>query len=343
MRRKFAPYLTMLAVVTLLATVGCSNSSEDDSPGSTATGGADPVEPATTVESSVMLPFAGGTFISADEMQVGENASGDIALGHWTVEFDSDTVSWANLGVVQVGTYAQDVTTSVGMIADFSGQQIPFSLSGVDLIWDSRTYLRTSTSIGDSAESLVSYLDNSTFSSVEEFDIGENATGELVMGTWSLSFEGIEVSWRVQDAVMPGNYAYTSPARFQLIFGDTRVPAYILDGGELMVDFVIYDKSLASQFSSQESLVAFLDGKSYESLELKPIGEPMPDVTQLGYWYVNFLEDTFTWTYQDISEAGTYIYLDDDSLTAVLPDREISVVVEGDEILFDGVRYRQVM
>ena len=100
-----------------------------------------------------------------------------------------------------------------------------------------------------------------------------------------------------------------------------------------MLESVVYGKVFASQFNSQESLVALLNGKTFQSLEQQPVGETITGAQAFGSWFINFVEDTFTWDYQDISEAGTYQYLDDDSFTAILPDRKIVVVVEGDDIV----------
>ena len=103
---------------------------------------------------------------------------------------------------------------------------------------------------------------------------------------------------------------------------------------------MVYKKVFESQFNSQKSLMELLDGKTYQSLKQKPVGETITGAQAFGFWHISFVQDTFTWEYQDVSEAGTYQYLDNDNFTVVLPGRQFSVAVEGDDIVFDGVRYR---
>ena len=348
-------YLPIAFATTLLFTVGCSSSSDNpnansanasndvtdgsvDSDTDPETGTLTP--PVINTEGTLIRQLADGFFVSTDKLQTGENASGGIAMGHWTVEFALDTVSWSYSDVVEVGTYASDDTSSTGT-AEFAGRDIAFELNGGDLIWDSREYLRTAPVLVDSQETLVSYLDNSRYNSVEQFDIGETATGELVLGNWSLQFDDDEVTWYVQDTAIVGTYTYTGKSSFQVSLGDNNYSAYLLDDNEIMFESAVYKRVFASQFNSQESLEALLNGKTYQSLDPQPVGETINGAQAFGSWYINFVEDTFTWDYQDVSEAGTYRYLDDDSFTVILPGRDLTVAVEGNDIVFDGVRYRR--
>ncbi len=296
----------------------------------------------TTIEESdtagtVMAAFVGSTFVSADRLETGENATGELVLGNWTVSFTTDTVTWVYSDVVEVGSYSAEEG-----VASFNGRDVSFALDGGDLIWDSLSYRRTAASLFDSQETLVAYLDGFSFDTVEEFDVGESATGELVLGKWSVQFAGDEISWRVQDTISAGTYSFSNSNSFTASFGNSNITVYVLAGGELMVNSIIYKRELASQFSSQESLVDFLNGTTYKSDELRDVGESSPGITELGSWFIDFTDNTFMWTYQVVTEAGTYAYLDDNNFIANLVGRDLTIEVQGDDILWDGVRYSRV-
>jgi len=281
--------------------------------------------------------FTGATFVSADQLESGLDARGNTVLGNWTVSFTTDEVTWSRSDVTEVGSYSS--TGSSNRVAQFPDRQVNFELDGGDLIWDSLSYRRAAKSLFNSQESLVSYLDGFTFNSVDDFDLGENASGGLAMGPWSVVFDSNEISWRVQDTVSVGTYSYNNEHSFTANFTNNAVTIYVLSDGRLMIDSNIYDKGLASQFDSQESLVAFLDGVSYRSASLQDTGETANGVTSVGYWHIDFTDNTFVWSYQGVSEAGTYTYLDNDNFTAILSDREIIVEVQGGDILWDNTRY----
>ena len=288
-------------------------------------------------EEGLVAAFAGATFVSLDQLETGVNANGEVSVGNWTVSFTYDTVIWSHSDVVDIGSYSVDA--EAGMVATFSDRDVAFSADGGDLTWDSLSYRRTANSLFNSQESLVSYLDNATFKTIDRFDVGEDASGVIALGSWSLRFVGDEVSWSVQDTIAVGAYSYIDDSSFAANFSDENVKVYVLPDGELMLNSLVYKKELASQFNSQESLVAFLDGETYKSNGLKPIGESSSGTTALGHWYIDFSDNTFSWSYQDVAEVGSYTYLDDSSFTAILYDREYTIEVQGDDIIWDGTRY----
>ena len=63
----------------------------------------------------------------------------------------------------------------------------------------------------------------------------------------------------------------------------------------------------------------------------------------LGYWFVDFVGDTFTWTYEDVAEAGTVSFIDTNRFSVEVTDRVLIIEVQGDDFLWDGVRYRKVI
>jgi len=102
------------------------------------------------------------------------------------------------------------------------------------------------------------------------------------------------------------------------------------------------DPNQMTTFDSQQTLVTYLDGASYQSVDMQNNGLSADGTVSLGYWFVDFTDNTFNWTYTDIAEAGTYTYVDSENFTAVFSDRELNIVVEEDEIVWDNLRYRRV-
>ena len=190
------------------------------------------------------LSLEGRLFVSADELDVGPNASGGIALGHWVLSFEeNDTVTWFFSDVALVGTYSRSSTSDTGMIANFSGGlEVAFEFDGLDLIWDSLTYLRTSSRI-DSQESLESFLIGSEFQSVEDFEIGETPIGETALGKKSLQFRENEVIFGSKDTLEVGTLLHNGNAGFRVSFGSrvNEVTGFVLDGRRLIFNFDVYE------------------------------------------------------------------------------------------------------
>lgn len=291
----------------------------------------------TIAQQDLIAKYAGATFISEETLEVGETATGDLAMGNWSVRFTADTVSWNHSDVVEVGTYGFDNNSN--MVATISGREIPFSGDGTSMLWDSRTYLRLDNSLFDSQESLVSHYDGATYTSVEELDIGENAQGELVMGRWSVRFEGDELELHVQDTVQRGAYTYLNDSAFSIDIGSPATRAYVLFGDRLLVNSVVYEIDSIGLFDSQETLIAYLDGTSYQSAGLEQVGPEVDGTVAVGHWYLHFTSDTFTWDHLNVQEAGTYSFLTEDSFTAILADRELTIEIDRGNIIWDGVRY----
>lgn len=284
----------------------------------------------------LIAKYAGATFVSVDTLEVGPTATG-VAMGNWLVRFNTDTVEWQYSDVVEVGTYSVDETT--GPVAEFNGREVPFSGNGTSLTWDSRTYMRLAPSQFDSQESLVNYFDGLIYVSVEELDIGETATGELAMGRWSLRFDGNELTHQIQDTLQRATYTFVNGSAFNINTGATSNLAYVLTGDQLLVNSVIYEKSSISGFESQQALVNYLNGNTYQSAGLQQADTATDGVVAVGHWYLNFVGNTFTWDRTDTQEAGTYQLLGDTSFTATLADRELTAEFDRDDIIMDGIRY----
>ena len=106
---------------------------------------------------------------------------------------------------------------------------------------------------------------------------------------------------------------------------------------------MVYEKDLSNQFDSQETLIEFLDGASFMSTSLQSLGESSPGISEVGHWFVDFSGDTFTWSNRGIAEAGTVSFIETNRFAATLSDRVLLIDAEGDEFLWDGVRYLKVI
>lgn len=333
-----------LSILTFLIAAGCggttvANTNYPDSGKSTKTDiGAESVPMVgNKARPSLMKKLVGATFVSLETLEVGESVDGSPLLGNWTVSFDTDTVIWNNSDVAEVGTYSFD--NNGNAIASISGTQFIFSSDGTTLNWDSRSYRRLERPLFDSQESLEAYLDGSRYESVETFDLGENASGDLAMGRWAAVFEGNRAVLAIQDTLEAGTYSFRSGSSFNIDFFGGQSTVYALTGDQLLIDSVLYEKTSISQFNSQQTLVDYLDGSSYKSAELRPVGELANGSIAHGSWFLSFTSDTFVWDFSDVSAAGTYSFNDESSFTAIFADEELSIEIVGDDILWDGVRY----
>lgn len=331
---RFTP---IILTFTLFTAIGCSSdsaellgnteSTQDSTLSTTNTTG---------TTTGIVAFFNGATFVIADQPTVVETPNEATQTDNWSVSFTSNTVTWNQSGVITEGTYSEiDGTNSVATFAD---REIDFTKDGSNIIWNSISYSRTAISLFDSQESLEAYFNGSRY----KFLGGENESGEPVMGNWSVLFNNDEFSWATQDTIELGTYSYVDGSSFKVSFSNRDISVHVLDNNELVLDSAIYAKVLTDQFVSQDTLVAFLDGASYQSVELKNVGESANGTTALGYWFIDFTVDTFSWTYEGVAEAGYYQYVDNLNLTAIFSEIEFNVTVDGDDIVWNNVRYRRV-
>lgn len=363
---KFSPIISAL---TLLILAGCSSDSDIIA-----------LDPASTDEEAssqiVQLTFAGATFVAIDEL------GADPASGEGIVSFTDDTVTWAHSGLVEVGTYTDNgdsVLVASFPDRDVAFEEFGFDLTW-DSLGYKRT-VGTLFDSQESMTAYLDGTTFNTISQLDSEEIPPANLTDQAVGNWSLQFDGDVIFWALGSSVSVGTYTYVNNKSFKATFPDREVTVVVLNQEQLVVvnqnqsdvaysidqcviflgddgsiydectagaapsvnDAVVYTKDLSNQFDSQEALIAFLDGASYKSTTLRSVGEISPGLTATGYWFVDFTGNTFTWAYEGISEAGTVSYLDANTFTAILADRELSIEVEGDDILWDTVRYRQVV
>ena len=155
----------------------------------------------------------------------------------------------------------------------------------------------------DSQQSLINSLDGSIYSTVGRFDLGENASGQQVVGQWSILFTGNQLEWAIQDTVIVGTYTFIDGSTFRANFLANEITVVVINNDQLVIDSVLYQREVDSQPDSQQSLLSYLDGTSYRSASRLAINQDME------YWYLDFTQNTFSWSHNGIQEVGTYSYL----------------------------------
>jgi|GEM_PF-3049063 len=331
-----APALTVL----LLASCGGGSSTLDTT-----------LEVGESTPGFLLAQFAGATFVAVATDQ----ADLESASGVGSVSFTNDTVTWTQSETVLSGSLvsSQSVIIETGsydndgsdeLLANFPDRDITFESDSGNLIWDSLSYRRADGSQFATQDNLVEFLDGSTFITTEQFDISGGQSDGQAQFNYSIRFEGDQAFWSERGGiVLIGTVSIVDDSSFTINFLNRDITVVALNRNELVIDAVVYEKDLSNQFDSQETLVEFLDGASFMSTSLQSVGEPSPGVTELGHWFIDFAGDTFTWSYLGIAEAGTVSFFETNRFSATLSDRVLLIDAEGDEFLWDGVRYRKVI
>ena len=306
--------------------------------------------PDTGSEESILTPFSGATFVAVGADQL----NADLASGVGSVSFTDDTVTWtqseivmvdsvvlSQSDIVEIGSYVNDGSTD--LVASFPDRDVVFRSDNGNLIWDSLSYRRADGSQFISQESLVAALDGSTFIANEQSDIVANQANTPILTT-SIRFDDDQAFWTDSSGVvLIGAINFVDDSSFKINFINREVTVVALGRNELVIDAVLYEKDLTNQFDSQQALVEFLDGASFRSTGLQSLGETSPGISAVGHWFVDFSGDTFTWSYLDLAEAGTVSFIDNNRFSAVLSDRTLIIEVQGDDFIWDDVRYRKVI
>lgn len=292
-----------------------------------------------TTDETLTGILAGATFVSVDPL----DSDGTPPTVNRTLSFTSDEVTNNNIDGREVGSFSNidgsASTDTSEWIANFASGSVNFSVDGNSILWDGISYQRVAASLFDSRQSLISFFDGSTYNTVGEFDIGENAFGQVALGNWSIQFADNQIVWSVQDTVTVGTYSFNDSGSFNIDLGFNELTAFVLNNDQLVIDSIVYQREGSTQFSSQQRLDAFLDGASYRSSGQLPVGENASGTQALGYWYLDFLSNTFNWAHDDITQAGTVTYRDENSFTAILANTETIVEVAGNNIVWEGESY----
>lgn len=295
------------------------------------------VEPP-TAEEELLGRLDGATFVSVDPLNADGTAVNTMPTANRTLSFTRDTVTSNQIDGTEVGSFS--LVEGFDWIAEFDSGSVSFSSNGLFVIWDSIRYELVATSLVDSQESLVSFLAGSTFNTPGQFDIGENALGEVALGPWTVIFSDdtdASVSWFFQDVALSGSYSFIDDSSFTIDFSGDERTVFVLDDGELVIDSRVYETE--PLFDSQESLVAFLDGATFQSNELLPGGESASGELLFAHWIIDFSGNTYTWVTTDTVVPGTFTYVGENVFTALIGGADVLIEVDGDEIIWRGERY----
>lgn len=99
-----------------------------------------------------------------------------------------------------------------------------------------------STTAITSEQKLVSYLDASTYQSIEEYEAGLGEMG-VVMGYWTIAFDEDTFVWDYSDLSVGGSYSYVSETAFLVQLSNSSFLAEIeFEEDELIWDSIRYEK-----------------------------------------------------------------------------------------------------
>ena len=349
--------LPIVPVLTVLILAGCGGGSSTldaalDQAQETLPETANPTQEVGEASSdSLLTQFSGAAFVALRADQ--EDPESVAGVG--SVSFTNDTVTWTQSEIVlsnslvlsqsiiiENGSFENDFSDE--LLADFPDRDIAFQSDSGNLIWDSLSYRRANGSQFTSQAELVEFLNDSLFVSNEQFDIAGGQSEGQALSNYTIRFEGDQAFWAERGGiVLIGTVNFVDDSSFSISFVNREITVVALNRDELVIDAVVYEKDLSNQFDSQQTLVAFLDGASFMSTSLQIIGETSPGVSALGHWFIDFAGDTFTWSYSGIAEAGTIAFIETNRFSATLSDRVLLIDAEGDEFVWDGVRYRKVI
>ena len=162
---------------------------------------------------------------------------------------------------------------------------------------------------------------------------------ESPSGIGSVSFTNDTVTVTRSEIVLTGSFvqsqssvsevgSYEDGFSDELIatFPDRDVP-FSSDAGNLIWDSISYRRADGSQFSSQESLVEYLDGSVFTSTEQFDITGGQSEGQPLTSWVIRFDGDQAFWAERGgVVIVGTVSVIDDSTFKVEFVNREITVV-----------------
>jgi len=184
--------------------------------------------------------LTGATFVSVDPL----NSDGTPPSVNQTLKFTQDEVTHNKIDGKEVGSYSNIEGSE--WVARFSSGSVNFSGGGNSILWNGTNYERVATSRFDSRQSLISYLDGSTYATVDQFDIGENAFGQVALGKWSVQFADNQIVWSVQGTVTVGTYSFNNGSSFNIDVGFNELTAFILNNDQLVIDSIVYQREVSN-------------------------------------------------------------------------------------------------
>ena len=197
-----------------------------------------------TTDETFTSILAGATFVSVDPL----HNDGTPPSVSQTLRFTDNEVTHNKIDGREVGSYStiDSSTSDSEWVASFASGSVNFSSDGNSILWDGINYQRVATSRFDSRQSLISYLDGSTYATVDQFGIGENAFGQVALGKWSVQFADNQIVWSVQGTVTVGTYSFNNGSSFNIDVGFNELTAFILNNDQLVIDSIVYQREVSN-------------------------------------------------------------------------------------------------
>ena len=192
-------------------------------------------------QESLVEYLDGSVFTSTEQFDITGGQSEGQPLTSWVIRFDGDQAFWAERGgVVIVGTVSviDDSTFKV----EFVNREITVvALNRNNLVIDAVVYEKDRTIQFDSQETLVEFLDGTSFRSTSLQSLGETSPGVTGVGYWFVDFSGDTYNWSFLDIEEAGTISFVDNNRFSAELSDRKLIVEV-EGDEFVWVDVRYRK-----------------------------------------------------------------------------------------------------
>ncbi len=172
-------------------------------------------------------------------LDTGETASGEVAMGRWSVAFADDQITRAVQDTLSAGTISYINDSSFR--ASFPNQELTMVfLDGNKLAVNSVVYVKEPAIHFTSQQTLEEYLGGVSYQSVQQLPLGETANGTVALGHWQLNFNNGGFTWFYQDIAEAGTLTYLEPNRFNAVLPNRSLEV-VTDENFLVLDGVRYE------------------------------------------------------------------------------------------------------
>ena len=179
----------------------------------------------------------GSTFVSTEQFDIVGGQSDNQAMTNYVIRFEGDQAFWAERGgVVLIGTLSFIDESSFSV--SFLNREITVvALNRNELAIDGVAYEKDASNQFDSQESLVEFLDGSSFMSTSLQSIGETSPGVTQIGHWFIDFSGNTFTWSYEGIAEAGTISFVETNRFSAALSD-RLLLIDVEGDEFLWDGV---------------------------------------------------------------------------------------------------------
>jgi len=205
--------------------------------------------------------LAGATYVSIDPLNSDRTPINTPPTTSRTLSFTSTAVTHNKIDGNTVGSFSN--VNDSEWIANFASGSVKFRADADTIVWDGVTYQRVATSQFNSQQSLIRYFNGSTYTTLGQFDVGENAFGQRALGQWSVQFADDQIVWSVQDTVSVGRYSFIDGSSFTIEAPFDELTAFVLNDDQLVIDSIVYQKEAGNLPDSNRTLTASLNALGY--------------------------------------------------------------------------------